>query len=549
MEFDPRPRYARQFLAVRSSTAELRLTQADILSFPLSNSTPISAISNSGGPQLTTMRTIKTTRASHALRVALQTRTNGSVRLPGRALTVSLGNTSRSLSSTTALAPTLQQHRPTPLSSSQSQSYQPNRHASSSAAPASSPLGKTALYDLHLSHGAKMVPFGGYHMPVQYAGQSVAASHAFTRSHASLFDVGHMVQRMLRGPGAALLLQRLTPLDARSLPVGRGSLSCLLHEGTGGVVDDTIVTRLAGEGDGGDFYIVTNAACREKDDAHLDRELEKWNSEEANAELQVEQEILEGWGLVALQGPRAAEVLAEALAEPDEVRLGEVLFGQVVHAKLKIGRRGTSSPLLISRGGYTGEDGFEISIPPAETLRLTETLLATGGPERVQLAGLGARDSLRLEAGLCLYGHDLDNSTTPVEAGLSWIVPKERRTADAGFYGAEVISRQLVPKSKGGSGVRYRRVGLVVEGAPAREDAQIWSRPAAEGEEGENLGSVTSGCPSPTLGKNIAMGYVKDGFHKAGTELDVLIRGKRRKAVVTKMPFVPTKYYKGTAPA
>jgi len=147
---------------------------------------------------------------------------------------------------------------------------------------------------------------------------------------------------------------------------------------------------------------------------------------------------------------------------------------------------------------------------------------------------------------MCLYGHDLDDSTTPIEAGLAWIIPKERRAADAGFYGAEVISGQAVLRSKGGTGVRRRRVGLIVEGAPAREGAEIVSRPE-DGGEAVKLGTVTSGCPSPTLGKNIAMGYVKDGFHKAGTEVDVLVRGRVRKAVVVKMPFVPTKYWKGSA--
>lgn len=203
-----------------------------------------------------------------------------------------------------------------------------------------------------------------------------------------------------------------------------------------------------------------------------------------------------------------------------------------------------SSPVLISRGGYTGEDGFEISIASAgETVAVTQALLAAAGPERLQLAGLGARDSLRLEAGMCLYGHDLDDSTTPVEGGLAWIIPKERRGADAGYHGADVISRQLVLRSKGGAGVERRRVGLVVQGAPAREGAEVVTK------DGEKIGKVTSGCPSPTLGINIAMAYVKDGFHKSGTELDVVVRGRNRKATVTKMPFAPTRYWKGTAPA
>jgi aminomethyltransferase len=259
----------------------------------------------------------------------------------------------------------------------------------------------------------------------------------------------------------------------------------------------------------------------------------------------VKEERLNGQGLVALQGPEAEGALAGVLAEAQGLELRGLLFGQSAYARLKLGGERVSSPVLISRGGYTGEDGFEISIPGDETVAVTEALLAAG-QDKVQLAGLGARDSLRLEAGMCLYGHDLDESTTPVEAGLSWIIPKERRTADAGFYGADVIAKQLVAKSKGGSGVERRRVGLIVEGAPAREGAEIVSR-AEEGKESVKLGAVTSGCPSPSLGKNIAMGYVKDGFHKAGTEVDVLVRGRPRKAVVAKMPFVPTKYWKGDA--
>ena len=385
-----------------------------------------------------------------------------------------------------------------------------------------------------------MVPFGGFHMPVQYSGLSVGQSHAFTREHSSLFDVSHMVQRVFSGAGAGAFLQRVTPSGVETLPPHRSTLSCLLHaNGSGGIVDDTVITRLPE----GKFYIVTNAACREKDDAYLDREIANWNAEPGHEGLQTTQEQLAGWGLVALQGPKAEAVLGGALdgsAAPD---LKALYFGQSVYGRVKLPGMQISSPLLISRGGYTGEDGFEISSPADETVDVVEALLAAGGPEKVQLAGLGARDSLRLEAGMCLYGHDLNDSTTPVEAGLSWIIPKERRTADAGFYGADVIAAQLVPRSKGGTGVSRRRVGLVVEGVPAREGATIVSRPD-NGEEAVELGAVTSGCPSPTLGKNIAMAYVKDGFHKAGTEVDVLVRGRPRKAVVTKMPFVPTKYWK-----
>ncbi|KAK4457725.1 putative aminomethyltransferase [Cladorrhinum samala] len=426
--------------------------------------------------------------------------------------------------------------RPAAIRSSPTAALQLRRHASSSSSP-SEPLRKTPLYDLHLKHGGKMVPFGGFHMPVQYSALSVSQSHNFTREHASIFDVSHMVQRIFSGPGAAKFLQRITPSDCEGLGPFRSTLSVLLTaDGKGGISDDTIVTKLPD----GTFYVVTNAGCREKDNEYLDREIGKWNSEEPG--LQVKEERWDGRGLVALQGPRAAEVLEEVL-EDKSLDLKQIMFGQSFRAKVK----GAGSELLIARGGYTGEDGFEISIPEEDTVKVTETLLGVG-PDKVQLAGLGARDSLRLEAGMCLYGHDLDDATTPVEAGLSWIIPKERRSADAGYYGADVIAKQLVPKSKGGSGVERRRVGLIVEGAPAREGAEIVSR-AEGGKEAASLGVVTSGCPSPSLGKNIAMGYVKDGFHKAGTEVDVLVRGRPRKAVVAKMPFVPTKYWKGIAPA
>ncbi|KAI1811788.1 glycine cleavage system T protein [Poronia punctata] len=405
-----------------------------------------------------------------------------------------------------------------------------NRRSYSSS---SAPLNRTALYDLHLAHGAKMVPFGGFEMPVYYTGLSVSASHHFTREKASLFDVGHMVQHRFEGPGAAAFLQRITPGSLESLPKHQSTLSALLWPETGGIVDDTIVTRLGPEL----FYVVTNAACREKDLGYLGEQLSAWDGAE------VRHEVLDGWGLIALQGPLSEELLNQILEDPAATNLREVYFGQSVFAKVK----GATDPVLISRGGYTGEDGFEISISPADTVNVTKTLLETSGPEKLQFAGLGARDSLRLEAGMCLYGHDLDDTKTPVEAALSWIVGKDRRTPESDadkFHGADVILAQLKPKSKGGSGVSTRRVGLVVEGAPAREGAEIVT---AEGND--NIGVITSGCPSPTLGKNIAMGYVKDGMHKAGTEVQVLVRGRARKAVITKMPFVPAKYWKGPAPA
>ncbi|TEY46194.1 hypothetical protein BOTCAL_0320g00050 [Botryotinia calthae] len=407
------------------------------------------------------------------------------------------------------------------------------RHASSTPS-SSTELRKTPLYDLHISNGGKMVPFGGFYMPVQYSGLSVSASHHFTREHASLFDVSHMVQHRFEGPGATAFLQRITPASIANLALHQGVLSCLLHPGTGGIVDDTIITRLGPEL----FYVVTNAGCREKDLKYLGEELEAFTKEGGE---KVGWEVLDGWGLVALQGPDSEEILKGLFVE--EMKEGgfeNFLFGQSRFVKIRLADGSTSGNLLVSRGGYTGEDGFEISIPESETVMVTESLLKSAGETRLQLAGLGARDSLRLEAGMCLYGHDLDDTTTPVEAALGWIVGKERRT-EGGFHGAEVILKQLTPKSKGGSGVERRRIGLIVEGAPAREGADIVN------DKGEKIGNITSGCPSPTLGKNVAMGYIKDGFHKAGTDVGVVVRGKERKAKVTKMPFVPSKYWKGTS--
>jgi len=296
-------------------------------------------------------------------------------------------------------------------------------------------------------------------------------------------------------------------------------------------MDDTIITRLGPEL----FYVVTNAGCREKDLAYFTEQLAEFKK---NGGEKVEWNVLEDWGLIALQGPLSEDILSTIVLDSHEAGLKELYFGQCKFVKVKLLGGETSSPLLVSRGGYTGEDGFEISIPPA----VTEALLQSATPNRLQLAGLGARDSLRLEAGMCLYGHDLDETTTPVEAALSWVIGKDRRTG-GGFHGSDVILSQLKPKSKGGAGVERRRIGLLVDGAPAREGAEIVS------EKGEKIGKITSGCPSPTLGKNIAMGYIKDGFHKSGTEVGVLVRGKQRKATVSKMPFVPSKYWKGAAPA
>ncbi|KAJ4296800.1 Aminomethyltransferase, mitochondrial [Kalmusia sp. IMI 367209] len=401
------------------------------------------------------------------------------------------------------------------------------RFSSSEASEAQ--LGKTGLYELHSKHGAKFVPFGGYSMPVQYSDLSIVDSHNWTREKASLFDVGHMVQHDFSGPGAQAFLERLTPSSLSSLPENNSTLSTLLHPETGGIVDDTVITRLPDS-----FYVVTNAGCREKDLAYLTEQLEAWRKD--FPEQTVEWKVKDGQGLVALQGPLAATILERVLSEESAGALKTLYFGQCTPGTIK----GTDAEVLISRGGYTGEDGFEISIPPYATEAVTQFLLDSAKDE-LRLAGLGARDTLRLEAGMCLYGHDLDDTTTPVEAGLSWIIGKDRR-ANGGFHGDSVILQQLKKKSEGG-GVTRRRVGLIIEGSPAREGAEIVN------EAGEKIGNITSGCPSPTAKKNISMGYIKDGLHKSGTEVQVVVRGKKRKATVTKMPFIGSKYYKAPAPA
>lgn len=355
------------------------------------------------------------------------------------------------------------------------------------------------------------------------------------------------VQHRLTGPGATAFLERITPASVTALENYHSTLSCLLHPYTGGIVDDTVITRLGPE----TFYLVTNAACRDKDLAYLKEEISSFPDPSS-----IDWQVLDGWGLIALQGPLSARILQKALGGAgavdleghEDFELPRLYFGQCKHFIVNVPSSEVGpAPMLVSRAGYTGEDGFEISIPPPLTQAFTAYLLKDAGPEQLRLAGLGARDSLRLEAGMCLYGHDLNDETTPVEAGLGWVVHKDRRTA-GGFHGDEVILRQLKPTKEGGTAPERRRVGIIVHGAPAREGAQILAT-----EDAENvIGNVTSGCPSPTLGKNIAMGYVKNGYHKAGTEVGVQVRGKRRKGVVTRMPFVPAKYWKqavGTTPA
>lgn len=375
-------------------------------------------------------------------------------------------------------------------------------------------LRKTRLYDFHVQNGAKMVPFAGYAMPLSYGSVGQVASHNHVRMSTGLFDVGHMVQSHFRGATATAFLEWLTPSSLKSLSPYSSTLSVLLNE-NGGIIDDTVITKHSDNA----FYVVTNAGRRDRDLAWFRQKLDEWNSGERAKDGKVEHEVLEDWGLVALQGPKAAEYLQKFTSSD----LAKLTFGK--SAYVTIG----GFLLHVARGGYTGEDGFEISIPPSQTVEVAELL----SQPPVQLAGLGARDSLRLEAGMCLYGNDLDEDTSPVEAGLSWVIGKDRKES-GDFIGAEGVRKHLK------DGPPRRRVGLVVEGAPARQGAQIFAHSG-----GEVMGKVTSGIPSPTLNKNIAMGYVLSGWHKKGIEVEVDVRNKLRKAVVTSMPFIKPNYWRG----
>jgi aminomethyltransferase len=369
-------------------------------------------------------------------------------------------------------------------------------------AAAAAPLKRTPLHSLHLALGAKMVPFAGYEMPLQYP-PGILNEHLHTRAQAGLFDVSHMGQLRLAGGDPLKALEALVPGDLLALASRHMRYTLLLND-QGGILDDLMATRFE---DG--LFLVVNAARKEADFAHLHTRLGRSTTVE----------LLEDRALLALQGPAAATVLSgfcEGIA-----RLGFMTATETTLAGCKC---------LVTRSGYTGEDGFEISLPAAGAAVVAEMLLAQ--PE-VQPIGLGARDSLRLEAGLCLYGHDIDETTTPIEAALAWTIGKRRR-AEGGFPGAAVVLRQLA------EGAPRARVGICPDGrAPAREDTPVVNT------AGEKIGRVTSGGFGPSTGGPIAMGYVDRGHAVAGAPLALLLRGTARPAHVVRLPFVPHRYYRG----
>lgn len=364
-----------------------------------------------------------------------------------------------------------------------------------------SALKTTPLNAAHRAAGARMVGFGGYDMPVQYEG--VLAEHRWTREHAGLFDVSHMGQAKITGADAIAQFERFVPGDYQALKAGKQKYSLLLNE-QGGILDDL----MAGKPDHDGLYVVVNAGNKDADFAFLNQHLS------GDAKLTV----LDDRALLAIQGPEAAEVMAA-----HEPVLAEMGFMECARLML------FGVDCYVSRSGYTGEDGYEISVPNADAERVWNAILEDA---RVKPIGLGARDSLRLEAGLPLHGHDIDAGTTPVEAALTFALSKSRKER-ADFNGAGKINDQL----SGGTG--RVRVGLhVKEGAPAREGAEIADA------DGTVIGTVTSGGPSPTLGRNIAMGYVRPSQAELGTELKVVVRGKPAVAEVVAMPFVAQRYYR-----
>lgn len=377
-------------------------------------------------------------------------------------------------------------------------------------------LRKTPLYGLHEKLGAKMVEFAGYSMPIQFEG--VKAEHLWTRQHCGLFDVSHMGPCFLTISGGprgdddahaeiAQLLEMLVPSDIQGLAPGQSRLTVLLNE-EGGILDDLIVTRPYAPDAQGRLYIVVNGAMKEQDWALMRERLAP------HAELERADDRI----LIALQGPDAEAVISDYL--PQVSKMGFMESRRMFVDEMRC---------AVSRCGYTGEDGFELLLyDTPEAISFVTKLLAD---ERVKPIGLGARDSLRLEAGLCLYGHDMDASKTPVEAGLSWVIQKNRREA-GDFPGAKKILDQIA------NGADEKRVGIQpLDRAPAREGTEIYVGD-------ENVGVITSGGFGPSVEAPVAMGYVAKGYTKIGTDVTLMVRGKPRPAKVAKLPFVAHRYKK-----
>jgi aminomethyltransferase len=373
---------------------------------------------------------------------------------------------------------------------------------------ASANLLTTPLNALHLELGARMVPFAGYSMPVQYPA-GLVAEHHHTRDAAGLFDVSHMGQLLLTGPDAAAAFESLMPVDVMGLGVNKQRYGLLLND-EGGIIDDLMFVNR-----GEDIFVIVNGACKHGDLAHIQQRI----GSRCTVEPQFDRALL------ALQGPQAVSALQRLLPGVEQL-----VFMTGMAAVWQ------GADLYVTRSGYTGEDGFEISLPAQAAEAFARALLAQ--PE-VKPIGLGARNSLRLEAGLCLYGNDIDTTTTPVEAGLNWAMQKVRRTCGAragGFPGAEKILAQL----DGTAPAQRLRVGLVgLERVPVREHVELHN------DAGQKVGEVTSGLLAPTADQPVALAYVQAEYAASGTRLNAMVRGKAVPMQVSPLPFVPTRYYRG----
>lgn len=367
---------------------------------------------------------------------------------------------------------------------------------------------KTPLHALHTELGARMVPFAGYSMPVQYPA-GLMAEHHHTRAAAGLFDVSHMGQLRLTGADAAAAFESLMPVDVIDLPVGKQRYGLLLND-AGGIIDDLMFVNR-----GIDLFVIVNGACKHGDLAHI---VERIGSR-CTVEPQFDR------GLLALQGPQAVTALQRLL--PGVEKLVFMTGGDF---------NWQGADLFITRSGYTGEDGFEISVPGDRAEALARALLAES---EVKPVGLGARNSLRLEAGLCLYGNDIDTTTTPVDAALNWAMQKVRRTGGAragGFTGAARVLAQL----DGTEPLQRKRVGLIaLERVPVRDHTELQTP------SGETIGEVTSGLLGPSADQPVAMGYVNPAHAAVGTRLHAMVRGKPVPMEVSAMPFVPNRYFRG----
>lgn len=372
-------------------------------------------------------------------------------------------------------------------------------------------LKKTALHSLHIELGGRLVEFAGYELPVQY--QGIRDEHLHTRAYASVFDISHMGQIRLTGHNVPDVLERLVPNPMQNLPPGRQRYSVLLNA-QGGVIDDLMISNLGRAVEAQDhdqFYLVVNAACKEQDLDHLRRFL-------ADQPESITLEEMHDHALIALQGPQAAGAL-----EHLGFKSADLFFLHTTRTEL------CGVSCLISRSGYTGEDGFEISIPADQVEKIVRNLLAIDG---VKPAGLGARDTLRLEAGLCLYGHELSTKRTPVEADLRWLVSNARLLDESGYLGRDVIKQQLAEPPS------HQRVGLIVNAkVPVREGAPVMT------EDNHVIGEITSGTFSPTLEKPIAMAYIDRAYANVGQALFAEVRKRQYPVEVTSLPFVPHQYY------